>query len=205
MKTGDRLLGDRLADDKRVAFPHIFNVAGQHLERGLNLVDAMDSMERELEPRSELGQVYAMYCEAVLHESGSMHDYRMFRVGFALTVAAIRGALAERGEPMPVVPGDEFSIYRHAKFASWQQNDSAQYDLKLALLRDEQQLVEAVDAASSIDPEDSDSGGDYVALFNGSVAAYLTFSSAEALARCQRLDNEAAGFVGQLAAVDVLR
>ena len=173
------------------------------MERGLDLADAVANMVRE--SKSGLGQVYEADSEAAFGEADSLRDYKLYRAGFALTVAAISGTLVERGEPMPSIPDDPFTVRRYVKLTSQWQDDSTQYDLKLALLRDERQLVEAVDAAAPIDPQDNRWGADYIPLFDGAVAAYLALSEAEAQARHQQLNNEATGFVGQLATVDILR
>lgn len=159
-------------------FPYVFNVAGQYIERGLCLEEAMEGMEREQD--SGLGQVYAADSEAVLRDSNSLRDYRLYRAGFALTVSGIRGMLKERGEPMPHITSDAFTVRRYAKLAAQWQEGPDQYELKLALLRDERRLMEAVGDVAPIDPYDSRWGGDYIPLYDGAAVAYLTLSEAKA-------------------------
>lgn len=158
--------------------PYVIGVSPETLDGGLDVNEAMATMDSL--HGTALHEVYETTSRIAFVRAGkSMDEYGLYRRGFAQTVHLLGRELQARQAPLPLAPANSrltnhFIMQLMPPRTSNQGYDaeSPLYDIKLALYEHERALLETLDEAAPVDPEDSRYGADYLPYYDGVAVAY---------------------------------
>lgn len=156
--------------------PYIIGVSQETLDGGLDVNAAMATMGSLR--GAALHDVYETTSRMVFMRTGrGMKEYGLYRRGYAQTVHLLERELHARQLPLPLAPSGaqttRFIMQLMPPMNSGRvEAASPLYDVKLALYEHEHALLETLDEAAHVDPEDSHYGADYLPYYDGAAMAY---------------------------------